>query len=200
MKYYPESLILASGLLLASSYTSAQTHFFLSSSPQPNDCYGYEINACRALDAIEASGYSMARSGKIKWVDMVNRFYQERNRYFPHLRDDHINAEIRSYQSLLAERKDSGKITESEWVFLLSRQYSAIVARTDQSSGYAQQRQQQQQIQQMQSDQANFEQQQRMYQSNIEQQQQLQQQQIDQQRIQQQQMEWQQRWQRMQQR
>ena len=181
---------------LTSACAMANTVFYLSSTPEEHsDCYNVDISACRAIDGIQASGYAMARRGQMTWVQMVERYYRERSRIFPYMRDNHVTAEIRAYQRVLAERKDAGKITESEWVFLLSRQNSAIVARENQSKGI---QQQQQQIQQLQNNQANFEQQQQMYQSTLEQQRQMQQQQIDQQRMQQQQLEQQQTWQRMQ--
>lgn len=60
---------------------------------------------------------------------MVERYYRERNRLFTKIRDDRINAEIRTYQLALAERIDSGTVKESEWVNLLSDQYYKIIAR-----------------------------------------------------------------------
>ena len=180
----------------------AYTVFWLSSIPEDrSDCSNVNVSACRAIDEIQASGYAMARRGQISWVQMVDRYYRERGRIFPNMRDDYFTAEIRAYQRVLAERKDAGKITESEWVFLLAKQFSVLTARENQSQSA---RRQQQEMQQLRSDQANYEQQRQMNQANIEQQQMLQnqrmQQQIDQQRMQQQQMEQQQNWQRMRQR
>lgn len=195
-------LLLAVSILLTSSHASAYTVFWLSSTPEDrSDCSNVNIYACRAIDDVQASGYVMARRGQISWVQMVDRYYRERSRIFPSMRDDHVTAEIRAYQRVLAERRDAGKITESEWVFLLAKQFSVLTTRENQSQSA---RQQNQQMQQLRSDQASYEQQQQMNQANIEQQQMLQnqrmQQQIDQQRMQQQQMEQQQNWQRMQQR
>ena len=202
VKYYPASLILAVVILLTSSHAFAYTVFWLSSIPEDrSDCANVNVSACRAIDEVQATGYAMARRGQISWVQMVDRYYRERSRIFPNMRDDHFTAEIRAYQRVLAERKDAGKITESEWVFLLAKQFSVLTARDNQSQSA---RQQQQQMQQLQSDQANYEQQRQMNQANMEQQQMLQnqrmQQQIDEQRWKQQQMEQQQNWQRMQQR
>lgn len=193
MRPYFASLIVATVLLATSAYTFAHGAFYLGATPSQSDCTGLNLTACRALDAVEESGYAMARRGNMTWVRMVDRFYEERGRYFPNMRDDHFTAEIRAYQRVLAERKDAGKITESEWVFLLAKQFSVLTARDNQSQSA---RQQEQHMQQLRNDQANYEQQQR----NMEHQQQMQQQQIDQQRMQQQQMEQQQNWQRMQQR
>ena len=123
-------LLLASlVLVVASSSASAQFILHLSASPQRSNCTGADRYACEALDSVEASGYQMARAGRITWLMMVDRFYQERSRIFPQMRDDYTTAEIRSYQRVLAERKDAGKITEAEWVFLLNRQRSALAAR-----------------------------------------------------------------------
>jgi len=123
------SFMLAAALVLSSPYTLAQTNFFLNPSPRPGYCEEHDIKACKALDAIEASGYSKARKGLITWVEMVDRYYQARNRYFPKNRDDHINAEIRAHQHILAKRMDAGQIKESEWFALLDNQHYAIMAR-----------------------------------------------------------------------
>ncbi|MDO8341515.1 MAG: hypothetical protein Q7T59_06095, partial [Candidatus Woesebacteria bacterium] len=157
--------MLATALFLTSSYAFAYTVFWLSSTPEERShCYKVNASACRAIDDVQVSGYAMARRGQISWVQMVDRYYRERSRIFPNMRDDHVTSEIRAYQRVLAERKDAGKLTESEWVFLLSKQYSAILARENQSQSA---RQQQHQMQQLRSDQANFEQQQQMNQANI---------------------------------
>lgn len=118
--------VIAFVIFMTSPRVWADAGFYLAPSPQRNDCYNA---ACQALDAVEASGYEMARRGKISWIEMVDRFYRERSRIFPHIRDDQITSEIRSYQRVLAEKKDAGKITEAEWVFLLTRQLSEIDAR-----------------------------------------------------------------------
>lgn len=202
MKYSFASLLLSAAILLTSTHALAYTVFWLSSTPEDrSDCTKVNISACRAIDEVQASGYAMARKGQISWVQMVDRYYRERSRIFPNMRDDHFTAEIRAYQRVLAERKDAGRITESEWVFLLAKQFSVLTARDNQSQSA---RQQQHQMQQLRSDQANYEQQRQMNQADMEQQQMLQnqrmQQQIDEQRWKQQQMEQQQNWQKMQQR
>lgn len=149
----------------------------LSAIPQRSDCAGLNIYSCRALDSVEASGYGMARTGKMTWLSMVDRFYKERDRLFPRMHDSNETAEVRSYQRVLAERIDAGKITEAEWVFLLNKQQSVLAARDAQvqsyrNDDYSQQQQIQLQQQQMQ----------------MQQQQQFQQQQMQQQQFQQQQM------------
>ena len=162
--------------ILIVGYASAQV-LYLSPSPQRSNCNESNRYACQALDSVEASGYEMARAGKMTWLSMVDRFYKERSRLFPRMQDSDETAEIRSYQRVLAERKDAGKITEAEWVFLLRKQQSILDARDAQvqsyrNENYSQQQQIQLQQQQMQ----------------MQQQQQFQQQQMQQQQIQQQQM------------
>lgn len=129
MFYIAKTLVIAFAILMTSSRAWADTVFYLTSSPQRNDCSNVSMSACQALDAVEASGYEMARRGKISWIEMVDRFYRERSRIFPYMQDSPITTEIRSYQRVLAEKKDAGRITEAEWVYLLTRQLSEIDAR-----------------------------------------------------------------------
>ena len=127
---------------MANTSALAQFALYLSPSPQRSNCSGSNIYPCEQLDSIEESGYQMARAGKITWLNMVDRFYSERSRIFPQMKDTNDGAEIRSYQRVLAERKDAGKITEAEWVFLLNRQQSALAAREMQRQQMQQQQQQ----------------------------------------------------------
>jgi len=107
----------------------AGTVFYLGASPQRSNCYNVNLSACRAMDGVEASGYEMARRGQISWVAMVDRYYRERRRVFPYMRDDHVTAEIRAYQRVLAEKMDARKISEAEWVYLLVKQESELESR-----------------------------------------------------------------------
>lgn len=83
----------------------------------------------KALDAIEANGYQLARQRKITWVHFVDAFYQKRAELYPESIDNYGVNELRSYQRVLAEQMDSGKITESQWVYLIESKNAEINAR-----------------------------------------------------------------------
>jgi hypothetical protein len=71
------------------------------------------------MDAIEAKGYELARSGKTSWVKFVTVFYAERNKLFPNASDTPDTKEYIAFQRALAEQMDAGKVTEAQWVYLL---------------------------------------------------------------------------------
>lgn len=98
----------------------------LSGSPTPSGC-GDE--RCKALDAIEAKGYELARQKKITWVKFVDFFYQKRAELYPNSYDISGANEIRTYQRALAEQLDAGRLTESQWAYLIEKKNSEIVAR-----------------------------------------------------------------------
>lgn len=83
----------------------------------------------QALDAIEANGYQLARQKKITWVKFVDAFYQKRAELYPKSIDTHGVNELRSYQRVLAEQMDLGKITESQWTYLIESKSAEINAR-----------------------------------------------------------------------
>lgn len=98
----------------------------LASAPTPSGC---SDDRCKILDAIEAKGYEMARQKKIQWVRLVDAFYQKRAELYPDSRDGSGVNELRTYQRALAEQMDMGKITESQWAYLIERKIAEIKAR-----------------------------------------------------------------------
>lgn len=106
----------------------------LAGSPRPSDCGD---KRCRALDAIEAKGYELARQKKITWVKFVDTFYQKRAEYYPSSSDSSGVNELKSYQRALAEQMDLGKVTESQWAYLVEKKSAEINARNEALSNSA---------------------------------------------------------------
>lgn len=98
----------------------------LAGSPRPSGC---SDQRCRTLDAIEAKGYELARQRKITWVKLVDVFYQKRAELYPDNQDSNGVNELKAYQKAIAEQMDFGKITESQWAYLIEKKTSDINAR-----------------------------------------------------------------------
>lgn len=95
----------------------------LGGSPRPSGC---SDQRCRALDAVEAKGYELARQKKIPWVKLVNAFYQKRAELYPNSQDSYGINELKAYQRVLAEQMDVGKITEYQWAYLIESKVGEI--------------------------------------------------------------------------
>jgi hypothetical protein len=106
----------------------------LAGSPRSSNC-GDE--RCRALDAIEEKGYELARQKKITWVKLVDTFYKKRAEYYPSSQDSSGVNELKSYQRALAEQMDLGKLTESQWAYLVEKKTGDISARNEALSNSA---------------------------------------------------------------
>lgn len=157
-------------LSMASSWASAGTILILSPGPGERDCsriVDLKVTTCKALDAMESQWYVKARRRDISWVELVDRFYGERDSSFPNMRDDDVTTEVRAYQRELAELMDAKKITERNWTSLLREHPAQQQYQQRMQQQYQQQVQQEQQYQQQ-------VQQQKQYQQQVQQQQQLQ--------------------------
>lgn len=106
----------------------------LASAPTPSGC---NDRRCRTLDEIEAKGYELARQGKITWVKLVDVFYKKRAELYPSSQDGFGVSELVAYQRLLAEQLDLGKITETDWAYLIEVKRSEISARNQSVRGSA---------------------------------------------------------------
>lgn len=93
----------------------------LGGAPRPSGC---SDEKCRSLDALEARGYDLARQKKITWTRLVNSFYEGRAKLYPDSNDSSKVHEMISFQRMLAEQMDAGKITESEWAYLVEKKFS----------------------------------------------------------------------------
>lgn len=98
----------------------------LAGSPRPSGC---TEQRCRTLDSIEAKGYELARQKKISWGKFVDYFYLKRSELYPNSNDSSGVYELRAYQKALAEQMDQGKLSESQWEYLVERKNSEIQAR-----------------------------------------------------------------------
>jgi len=107
--------------VLGYSYTAP----YLAAEPRPSGC---DDARCQQLDRLEAQLYSAARSGRIRWVQLVDTFYAKRAELFPDSNDSGIR-ELRSYQRVLAEQMDGRRITESQWVYLQEKKVAELQAR-----------------------------------------------------------------------
>lgn len=95
--------------------------------PQSSGC---SDPRCKDLDQYEARLYEAARSGHIKWRQLVDAFYQRRAKLFPSVPDDANLRELRAYQRTLAEAMDQRRITETQWVYLNERKANELRARS----------------------------------------------------------------------
>ena len=86
----------------------------LGGTPRPSGC---TESRCIELERFETRGFRMAREGEIKWVQMVDGFYDLRYVIFSETSDTQEVAEIRAFQRVTAEALDRGKITEAQWAY-----------------------------------------------------------------------------------
>jgi hypothetical protein len=100
----------------------------LAASPNPSTCGQRGDARCRQLDELEERLYAYARAELITWVYLVDNFYKERARQFPHSADDLSVRQKYSFQRMLAEQMDNKKITETEWVYLNNQKDAEISA------------------------------------------------------------------------
>jgi hypothetical protein len=98
----------------------------LASSPRPSGC---SDSKCRQLDQLEAKGYDLARQKKITWTKLVSAFYEGRAKLYPDSNDSAGTRELISFQRVLAEQMDAGKITETQWAYLVDKKYSEVQSR-----------------------------------------------------------------------
>lgn len=97
----------------------------LSPMPEPSGSIDYRG---QQLDRLEARLYDDARSGRIRWIQLVDQFYIKCTELYPGFHTTHL-VEVSAYQRVLAEQMDNRRITESEWVYLLEKQAAEIRAR-----------------------------------------------------------------------
>jgi hypothetical protein len=100
----------------------------LASSPTPSGCAGND-SRCRQLDQIEAKGYALARQKQITWTKLVSAFYEGRAKLYPNTNDSAYTREFISFQRVLAEQMDAGKITETQWAYLVDKKFSEMQTR-----------------------------------------------------------------------
>lgn len=98
----------------------------LAGAPRPSGCSDQK---CRALDELERIGYDKARRKEITWTRLVDAFYEGRRRLYPNSNDDSSVYEYQSFQRALAEQLDAGRMTESQWAYLVDRKFSEIQER-----------------------------------------------------------------------
>jgi hypothetical protein len=98
----------------------------LASSPRPSGC---SDSKCRQLDQVEVKGYELARQKKITWTKLVSAFYEGRAKLYPDSNDSAGIREFMSFQRMLAEQMDAGKITEAQWAYLVDKKYSEVQSR-----------------------------------------------------------------------
>ena len=97
----------------------------LASRPTPSGCAGSD-DRCRQLDQLEERGYSMARQKRITWTRLVSAFYEGRSKLYPDTNDSAYTREFISFQRVLAEQVDAGKITEAQWAYLVDKKYAEL--------------------------------------------------------------------------
>lgn len=99
----------------------------LAGTPTPTS--GCSDSRCRTLDAVEAKGYELVRQKKITWVRFVDTFYKKRAELYPNSDDRSGARELMLYQRALAEQIDLGKVSESQWAYLVEKKDAEINAR-----------------------------------------------------------------------
>jgi hypothetical protein len=81
---------------------------------------------CTTLEQVEAKGYSLARNGDIRWVHLVDQFYDKRRELYPDSRDDDSIRVVRACQRDLADLMDRGRLTEAQWNYLIHKMRGEI--------------------------------------------------------------------------
>jgi len=84
---------------------------------------------CVELDRYEAQLYAAARSGRIKWIQLVDAFYLKRSQLFPSVPDTAYVRELRAFQRMLGEARDQGRVTETQWAYAIERKTNELRAR-----------------------------------------------------------------------
>ena len=105
----------------------------LAGSPRSSGCTD---ERCRSLDEFERVAYEKARKKEIRWVHLVDAFYEARRRLYPNSADDSLVYEYQSFQRALAEQVDAGRVTESQWAYLVDRKFNELSERR--RTGYTQ--------------------------------------------------------------
>jgi hypothetical protein len=100
--------------------------FLLSPYPQNSGC---NKSGCIELDTLEAKGYDAARNNRMTWINLVDTFYNKRDKIFPNARETSSNMEYRAYQRYLAGLMDTKKISESQWAYQLQKKLGELNAR-----------------------------------------------------------------------
>lgn len=95
----------------------------LAGSPRPSGC---SDQRCRALDELERMGYEKVRRKEITWTRLVDAFYEGRRRLYPNSSDGSAVYEYQAFQRALAEQLDAGRMTESQWAYLVERKSAEI--------------------------------------------------------------------------
>jgi hypothetical protein len=98
----------------------------LSGHPQRSGC---QTKKCQELDKYEAELYYLARKWEITWSKLVYRFYLKRSELFPQSDDGSGANELIAYQRFIAEQLDAGKITETQWDYLIEKKATEINTR-----------------------------------------------------------------------
>ena len=95
----------------------------LAGSPRPSGC---SDEKCRSLDELERLGYEKARRREISWVRLVDAFYEGRRMLYPDSNDSGAVYEYQAFQRALAEQVDAGRVTESQWSYLVERKAGEV--------------------------------------------------------------------------
>lgn len=97
---------------------------------QPTPTPGCDDTRCKRLDDIEKRGYELARQKRITWTKLVSVFYENRAKLYPDSNDGASTRELISYQRMLAEQIDLGKITEAQWAYLIDSKTTELARRS----------------------------------------------------------------------
>jgi len=98
----------------------------LAGSPRPSGC---SDKKCRGLDELEKFGYEKARRKEITWVRLVDWFYEGRRMIYPETNDNNGVYEYQAFQRALAEQVDAGRVTESQWSYLVEKKLGELSER-----------------------------------------------------------------------
>ena len=116
----------AGELLLGDYYYSDS--LTLAAYPTPSGCSNSNAR-CRALDDYEEKLYEAAQQGRITYVQLVNAFYSRRQELFPQIGNSGQVRELHAFQRALAEARDAGKVTETQWEYYIEKKNSELAAR-----------------------------------------------------------------------
>lgn len=98
----------------------------LSASPRSSGCSN---DSCKELDEFERAAYAAVDQKRITYSKLVELFYEARRRLYPSSNDPQWVYEYRSFQRALAEHVDAGKMSSTQWEYLIDKKFGEIIER-----------------------------------------------------------------------
>ena len=92
-------------------------------SPRPSGC---QTRECLAFDDLERLGYESVRAKRITYMRMVDVLWEGRRRLWPNSNDGQPVYEYQAFLRVLAEQVDQGKVSPTQWEYLVESKLGEI--------------------------------------------------------------------------